>query len=97
MSITEILKGQTDLERDRRWLTYWVVYSVWVVLDITVGMLLRILPGYSLAKMALSVYMLGGRLAGSGRLYYLLVHPVLKYYKLIFCITVNDNVSETIH
>jgi len=42
---------------DKQWLTYWVVFCSFTLLDMSLGFLLTVIPFYSLIKLCIFIYM----------------------------------------
>nr|XP_050038525.1 receptor expression-enhancing protein 5-like [Dermacentor andersoni] len=65
-----------DRNDDTRWLTYWVVYACFSILDFFADGILRFFPFYWLVKVVFLVYcFLPARFNGSARIYNSLIRP----------------------
>jgi len=68
-----------DKEDDTQWLTYWVVYSFFTVLETFVSFLLSWIPFYFAFKLAFLVYLFHPKWLGATKIYKLLGKKVINY------------------
>jgi len=66
---------------DKQWLTYWVVYSLFTVLDTFIGFTLSFIPFYYFIKLAFFVYLFHPQTLGASVIYDKVIQPVLKKYE----------------
>lgn len=66
---------------DKQWLTYWVVFALYSVMDDFAGILLFWLPFYYPIKLALLIWMVWPKTKGALIIYEKLVKKVLKMYE----------------
>ncbi|KAL4476154.1 hypothetical protein ABPG74_009887 [Tetrahymena malaccensis] len=71
----------TENNDDKQWLTYWVVYSLFTVLDTFIGFTLSFIPFYYFLKLAFFVYLFHPKTLGAVIVYDKVVQPLLKKYE----------------
>ena len=71
-------KEQDD---DVQWLTYWMVYGLFVVTDEYVGFILSIIPFYYLIRLSFMVYLFLPQTKGAIKVYHIAIAPLLNAYK----------------
>ncbi|EAR87858.1 HVA22/TB2/DP1 family protein (macronuclear) [Tetrahymena thermophila SB210] len=71
----------TDNKDDKQWLTYWVVYSLFTVMDSFIGFTLSFIPFYYFLKLAFFVYLFHPKTLGAVVVYDKVVQPLLKKYE----------------
>ncbi|KAL4499698.1 hypothetical protein ABPG72_017238 [Tetrahymena utriculariae] len=71
----------TDNKDDKQWLTYWVVYSLFTVMDTFIGFTLSFIPFYYFFKLAFFVYLFHPKTQGAVIVYDKVVQPLLKKYE----------------
>lgn len=61
---------ETDaIEDDKMWLTYWVVFSLYFVIEMVVGFLLKKIPFYYILKVGIFVYLFMPQTRGAETIY----------------------------
>ena len=66
---------------DKEWLTYWIIFGIFTLLDDFAGFLLSMIPYYFWIKLAFFVYLLAPMTKGSQTIYNTVVKPLLDQYK----------------
>ena len=70
--------GEDD---DKQWLTYWVVFGVFSILDQFAGIILALIPFYYVLKVALLIWMFHPASHGAITLYNNFILPLFKQYE----------------
>jgi len=78
-SIQALETHRTD--DDKEWLTYWIIFGVFTLLDDFAGFLLSMIPYYFWIKLAFFVYLFAPMTKGSQTIYNSVVKPLLDQYK----------------
>ncbi len=66
---------------DKEWLTYWIIFGIFTLLDDFAGFLLSMIPYYFWIKLAFFVYLFAPMTKGSQTIYNTVVKPLLDQYK----------------
>ena len=66
---------------DKEWLTYWIIFGIFTLLDDFAGFLLSMIPYYFWIKLAFFVYLFAPMTKGSQTIYNKVVKPLLDQYK----------------
>ena len=66
---------------DKEWLTYWIIFGIFTLLDDFAGFLLSMIPYYFWIKLAFFVYLFAPMTKGSQVIYDKVVKPLLDQYK----------------
>ena len=76
------LKTAKDLEDDKVWLAYWVVYGVSTTLDLYLHCILKIIPFYFTAKLLFYLWLQLplGPLMGAGIIYRFIFKPIYNIF-----------------
>ena len=76
----QALQTDTDIEDDRTWLTYWMCYGCFTVLDMHIGWVLNIIPFYYTLKLMLFIWlqMPLGPFMGAKMVYRWFLKPVFR-------------------
>jgi len=70
---------ETDgVEDDKQWLTYWVCFGAFNILDQFVGLILQFIPFYYFLKVGFLVYLFHPKTLGATKVYDEVIYP---YYK----------------
>lgn len=75
-SVKAIESPETD--DDKQWLTYWVVYSFWRLLDMYSGIILQYIPHYFIIKIVLLIWMMMPNTQGAAIIYNKVITKVYK-------------------
>lgn len=75
------LETTDDSKDDKQWLTYWVVYSLFTVMDSFIGFTLSFIPFYYFLKLSFYVYLFHPKTMGATIVYDKIVNPLLKKYE----------------
>ena len=70
--------GEDD---DKQWLTYWVVFGLFSILDQFAGIILALIPFYYVLKVALLIWMFHPASQGAITLYNNFILPLFKQYE----------------
>ena len=68
-------------EDDKQWLTYWVVFGMFSVIDQFAGFVLSLIPFYYVLKMAVLIWLFHPATNGATQIYYGLVQPFWKEHE----------------
>jgi receptor expression-enhancing protein 5/6 len=68
-------------EDDKEWLTYWIIFGIFTLLDDFLGFLLNLIPYYFWFKLLFFVYLFAPQTKGSLTIFYVAVKPLLDQYK----------------
>ncbi len=63
------------------WLTYWVIFSLFTVIESVGTILISWIPFYSFLKLAFLVWLLLPRFKGASKTYHALVQPFMKKHE----------------
>ena len=66
---------------DKQWLTYWVVFGCFTIVDQFAGIVLRLIPFYYVLKVAVLIWMFHPSSLGAITLYDSFVQPFFKQYE----------------
>ena len=77
LKATESVDGADD----KKWLTYWVVYGLFVMVENLVGPLFGLIPFYFFAKLLFLVYLFHPITNGAQTVYEKVVQPLFKEYE----------------
>ena len=70
--------GKND---DKEWLTYWISYGVFTLLDDFFGWLLEMIPYFYWIKLVFFIFLFAPQTKGALTIYNNLVEPLLEKYK----------------
>ncbi len=70
-----------EADDDKMWLTYWIVFGCFSIVDQFAGFILRFIPFYYVLKVSLLIWMFHPSSLGSISLYENFVYPFLKKYE----------------
>jgi receptor expression-enhancing protein 5/6 len=65
----------------RTWLTYWIVYSLFSVVEVFVDYILYWIPLYYMLKLVFLIWLMIPRLGGAELVYKVLIEPSLRQYR----------------
>ena len=68
------------LDDDKMWLTYWVCYGCFTIVDQFAGIILSIIPFYYFLKLGFLVYLYHPQTEGAMTVYRNVISPRLKHY-----------------
>jgi receptor expression-enhancing protein 5/6 len=68
-------------EDDKTWLTYWMVFGTFVVLETFVGFLLQLIPYWSVLRLVFFIWLLFPAFNGADILYVKVMRPMLKDHR----------------
>lgn len=68
-------------EADKQWLTYWIVFGLFSIVDQCAGFILGLIPFYYVLKMALLVWLFHPGMQGATAVYYTFVQPLWKEHE----------------
>ena len=71
-------KGSDD---DKQWLTYWVVFGLFNILDHFAGFILTLIPFYYFLKLLFMVWLFHPQLQGATTVYNMYILPTMKDYE----------------
>merc|ERR1719456_1839615 len=74
----------------RTWLTYWIVYSLFSVVEVFVDYILYWVPLYYLLKLVFLVWLMIPKLGGAELVYKLFIEPMLRQYRKRIDVAVDD-------
>ena len=66
---------------DKQWLTYWVVFGLWTILDQFAGVLLSFIPFYYVLKVTMLIWMFHPQTQGALFIYNNFILPTIKKYQ----------------
>ena len=66
---------------DKQWLTYWVVFGLFNILDHFAGFILTLIPFYYFLKLLFMVYLFHPQLQGATTVYNTYILPTMKQYE----------------
>jgi receptor expression-enhancing protein 5/6 len=69
---------ESDTDDDRHWLTYWVVFACFSIIDTFSGFLLKLLPFYFFFKIIFLIWLFMPNSKGSHLIYHLIVVKLFK-------------------
>ena len=70
-----------EKDDDKQWLTYWVCYGVFSIIDQFAGIILSFIPFYFFLKLAFLVYLFHPKTKGALMVYTNYVSPFVKSYR----------------
>ena len=70
----------SELDDDKQWLTYWVVYGVFSLLDIFLGFVLKLIPFYYFIKLLFLFWCFSPHFKGAFVIYQKVLVPLFKKY-----------------
>ena len=72
---------QNLIEDQKKWLTYWIVFGLFIIVDIASPVIVKFIPFYFVAKIIFLIllFMPGSNLCGL--IYYLVVKKIFRYYE----------------
>merc|ERR1719174_1005509 len=74
----------------RTWLTYWIVYSLFSVVEVFVDYILYWVPLYYLLKLVFLVWLMIPKLGGAELVYKILIEPSLRQYRKRIDVAIDD-------
>jgi receptor expression-enhancing protein 5/6 len=74
----------------RTWLTYWIVYSLFSVVEVFVDYILYWVPLYYMLKLVFLVWLMIPKLGGAELVYKLFIEPMLRQYRKRIDVAVDD-------
>merc|ERR1719379_1590774 len=74
----------------RTWLTYWIVYSLFSVVEVFVDYILYWVPLYYLLKLVFLIWLMIPRLGGAELVYKVLIEPSLRQYRKRIDVAIDD-------
>jgi receptor expression-enhancing protein 5/6 len=74
----------------RTWLTYWIVYSLFSVVEVFVDWILYWVPLYYLLKLVFLVWLMIPKLGGAELVYKVLIEPSLRQYRKRIDVVIDD-------
>merc|ERR1719379_2941298 len=74
----------------RTWLTYWIVYSLFSVVEVFVDYILYWVPLYYLLKLVFLVWLMIPKLGGAELVYKVLIEPSLRQYRKRIDVAIDD-------
>jgi receptor expression-enhancing protein 5/6 len=74
----------------RTWLTYWIVYSLFSVVEVFVDYILYWVPLYYLLKLVFLVWLMIPKLGGAELVYKMLIEPSLRQYRKRIDVTLEN-------
>merc|ERR1719174_2344341 len=74
----------------RTWLTYWIVYSLFSVVEVFVDYILYWVPLYYLLKLVFLVWLMIPKLGGAELVYKVLIEPSLRQYRKKIDTSIDD-------
>jgi receptor expression-enhancing protein 5/6 len=74
----------------RTWLTYWIVYSLFSVLEVFVDYILYWVPLYYLLKLVFLVWLMIPKLGGAELVYNAMIKPMLRQYRKRIDVVIDD-------
>lgn len=78
-SIQALETEETD--DDKQWLTYWIIFGIFTLLDDFLGCILNMIPYYFWIKLVFFIYLFAPQTNGSKTIYEKVVKPLLDKYK----------------
>lgn len=66
---------------DKEWLTYWIIFGIFTLLDDFAGFILNMIPYYFWIKLVFFIYLFAPQTKGSLVIYNKVVKPLLDQYK----------------
>jgi len=75
------IETKENLDDDKQWLTYWMVFSLLNFADSVLGFLLRLIPFYQLIKMLVLIWLQNPMTQGAKILYEKYLKPLTIKYK----------------
>jgi hypothetical protein len=85
--LRQALEGSKALEATQRtdaaaeWLTYWVIFSLFSVVELVGDTLISMIPFYSFLKLAFLLWLLLPRFKGASKLYQKVIQPLIKKHE----------------
>ena len=70
-----------NTDDDKEWLTYWIIFGIFTLMDDFLGFLLSLIPYYFWVKLAFFVFLFAPQTKGSMIIYDKVVKPFLDIYK----------------
>jgi receptor expression-enhancing protein 5/6 len=80
----------------RTWLTYWIVYSLFSVVEVFVDYILYWVPLYYLLKLVFLIWLMIPRLGGAELVYKVLIEPSLRQYRKKIDVAIDDTQAKLI-
>ena len=79
-SIQALETKDTD-EDDKYWLTYWILFGIFTLLDSFGGIVLNFIPFYPYLKLLFFIYLMHPKTQGAAFIYSTFVKPILSQHK----------------
>lgn len=79
---------------DKQWLTYWIVFSIFTIIDMFSGFVLKIVPFYFIAKIMFLIWCFMPNTQGATIIYNLIISRVFDAYEKDFESVTEDLKSE---
>jgi receptor expression-enhancing protein 5/6 len=70
-----------ELDDDKIWLTYWVIYAILNIYRITLGTVLKIIPFYDIIRLIFYIYLFHPKTQGAVVIYDLIIKPIITKYE----------------
>jgi len=69
--------SNNDLEEDKQWLTYWVVYGTFSILESVMSFVTEMIPYYNVFKLAMFIYLYHHSTKGASKVYDKILLPYI--------------------
>ena len=80
-------EGKDD---DKEWLTYWIIFGLFTLVDDIFGCLLSMIPYFFLIKLAFFVFLFAPQTKGALKIYNTVAKPLLEQYRPVIEKLIND-------
>ena len=72
---------QNSVEEQKKWLTYWVVFGSFIIVDMSSPVIVKFIPFYFVLKILFLIWLFMPGSSGCTIVYYLVVKKIFRYYE----------------
>ena len=72
---------QNIIEEQKKWLTYWVVFGFFIIVDMSSPVIMKFIPFYFVLKILFLIWLFMPGSSGCTIVYYLFVKKIFRYYE----------------
>ena len=72
---------QNSVEEQKKWLTYWVVFGSFIIVDMGSPVIMKFIPFYFVLKILFLIWLFMPGSSGCTIVYYLVVKKIFRYYE----------------
>ena len=72
---------QNSVEEQKKWLTYWVVFGSFIIVDMSSPVIVKFIPFYFVLKILFLIWLFMPGSSGCTIIYYLVVKKIFRYYE----------------